>query len=677
MRFPIILLLAVLGCGDDDVSGDAARMDAARDGGDDGATSGEDGSVQDGSLDADSGTREVDVMLETEAPVPVPETTFYVRVDGDDSEDRDGRTVETAWATLGYACTRVLEGPALVDVGAGSFEESGVIEPVTGLYIRGAGPRETLIRAPASLDDHDGDPETGEGYVLRVIGRDDVVVRGMGFENNAADGAKAAIYLRRANRIRLLDLHIEGFNMAGIVVDRSGAIEVGHSTFIDTAERSGEGVTIALDGNSRAALGALTVIFGDEMRIHHNVIDESNLVGIKGYQINNGSRIFANEIDGREFGLENPHKNDVGLEIFNNVIRQQISVPKNGEYSPGEWPYNVRIHDNYIEVPKGSIEGPRTHLLVDYNTFDSTESGRIYENHGGAAAGPMWMHHNVVLNARHGFFWAETRGGDNDNNQVYLGHNTVFFDDTLDNYIASLGGSGSGQFRDYVVVNNIFSAPASRPASLFPFRTPAPLALSGNLFHEVREDSIPESLRRENVFGDPGVVGSERAWFPEAGGAVVDRGVASPTAAFGREVGHPVRGEAPDIGAFEEGSEQRLPPCGARLGARTPDQVRCRGEEVVATGEAGDWVTLSFEDLARGPYTLRVEVSGDGVVETWHATEGEELVDWNLPHELSAEPRVRWLGEAVIDGTLRLRVRRRSGGTLVVHSVRLIPRFDP
>ena len=515
--------------------------------------------------------------------------------------------------------------------------------------------------------------------MLRAISQDDVVIERLAFENNDSDGAKAAIYLRRSSRARLLDLHVEGFNMAGIVVDRSGGVEVAHSTFIDTAERAGEGVTIALDGNSRAALGALTLIFADEMRIHHNVIDASNLVGIKGYQINNGSRIYANDIGGREFGIENPHKNDVGLEIFNNVIRQQISVPKNGEYSPGDWPYNVRIHDNFIQVPKGSIEGPRTHLLVDYNTFDSTESGRIYENHGGAAAGPMWMHHNVVLNARHGFFWAETRGNDNDNNQVYLGFNTVFFDDTLDNFIASLGGSGSGSFRNYIIENNIFSGPSTRQSALFPFRTPEDLQLAGNMFHNVREDSVPEGLRSQNLFDEPGVAAedlSERVWMPGAGSNVIDQG-RDASDAFGRQIAHPARGDAPDIGAFESGSERQLLPCDSRLGARVPEQVSCSGGTLRLSGDAGDWVTLHFDDLPAGTYTLRVEVSGDGDVEAWHTGGPEDPTDWNLPLGLASDPSVRWLGEVDLDGPLQVRLRRGDGGAVALHSVRLVPRFNP
>ena len=534
--------------------------------------------------------------------------------------------------------------------------------------------------APVDLDNQDGDPETGDGYVLRAINRDDIVVEGLSFQNNALDGAKAAVYLRRSDGTTLTDLYVEGFNMAGVVVDRSTDVEVSHSTFIDTAERAGMGVTIALDGNSNAALGALTVIFGNEMRVHHNVFDGTNLVGLKGYQLNDGSQVYANVIDGRSFGLENPHKNDKGLDIFNNVVRQQISVPKNGNYSPGTWPYNVRIHDNFVAVPKGSIEGPRIHLLVDYNTFDSTASGRIYENHGGAGIGPIWMHHNVVMNARHGFFWAQTRSNNNDNNQIHLSHNTVFFDDTLDNYIASLGGSGSGEFRDYQVLNNVFSAPSNRMASLFPFRTPTDLQLMGNVFHEVLADSIPPGSLGDNLVGEPGVVaedGTGRVWVPEPGSLVEDAGEPGPHLAFGREIGHPVVGAGPDIGAFERGAEVSFETCEAALGARVPDQVDCIDDDVILDGEAGDWVTLTFDGIEPGTYTLRAELSGDGSVEVWHANAGQELTDWNLPVELSAVAEVNWLGEVEVDGSLSVRVRRQSAGAATVHSVRLIPRFGP
>ena len=199
------------------------------------------------------------------------------------------------------------------------------------------------------------------------------------------------------------------------------------------------------------------------------------------------------------------------------------------------------------------------------------------------------------------------------------------------------------------------------------------------MFHNVREDSVPGGLRSQNLFDEPGIAAedlSQRVWMPGAGSNVIDQG-RDASDAFGRRIAHPARGEAPDIGAFESGSEQQLLPCDSRLGARVPEQVSCSGGTLRLSGDAGDWVTLHFDDLPAGTYTLRVEVSGDGDVEARHTGGPEDPTDWNLPLGLASDPSVRWLGEVDLDGPLQVRLRRGDGGAVALHSVRLVPRFNP
>ena len=279
----------------------------------------------------------LEVALEQSAQAPKVDATYYVRMGGTDTDDRDGTSPEAAWASIAYAGQRVPKGAHVIDVGPGRFEEQGPITLAQGVRLKGAGssgPARTLVVPPDDWDHRDGSPEAKNGYLIQILRHDDVTVESMAFENNAAGGAKAAIYVEDTDRTRLRDLHVQGFNLAGIVANRSRHTEIAHSTFVDTAGLTGRGVTVALDREDRSALGAITLIFVKPALIHHNDIYESRQTGIKGYGIEATSLLYANHVRGAKFGLETPHKSDSGLRVFNNVFDHWISVPKNGTYGP-------------------------------------------------------------------------------------------------------------------------------------------------------------------------------------------------------------------------------------------------------------------------------------------------------------------------------------------------------
>ena len=139
MKKMLALILLCAACADDTNGQDAGGADASSSDANRRDVIDTDGAAPDIGREDDSGTREIDVELETLAPPPpVPSSVFYVRVDGEDSGARDGSSPETAWATLGYACSRI-EEPALLEVGPGTFAETQVIEPTEGVHIRGSG----------------------------------------------------------------------------------------------------------------------------------------------------------------------------------------------------------------------------------------------------------------------------------------------------------------------------------------------------------------------------------------------------------------------------------------------------------------------------------------------------------------------------------------------------------
>ena len=47
--------------------------------------------------------------------------TFHVSTGGADVQERDGRTADTAWKSLGYACERMEAGVHTIRIGPGTF----------------------------------------------------------------------------------------------------------------------------------------------------------------------------------------------------------------------------------------------------------------------------------------------------------------------------------------------------------------------------------------------------------------------------------------------------------------------------------------------------------------------------------------------------------------------------
>ena len=599
-----------------------------------------------------------------------------------DSDGQDGTSPKTAWASITYAAKRVPKGAHVIDVGAGTFKEEGPITPASGVHVKGAGslgPARTLVVPPADWEYRDGSPEAKNGYLFQILRHDDVTLEAMAFENNAAGGAKAAVYVEDTDRTRLLNLHIQGFNLSGIIANRSRHTEIAHSTFVDTAGRSGENVTVALDRQNRSALGAITLIFVKPALIHHNDIYEARQIGIKGFGIEAKSLLYANHVRGAKFGLETPHKSDSGLRVFNNVFDHWISVPKNGTYGPGPDGYNIRIHDNVINTPVGGIEGPRSFLEVDHNLFVFSGIGRVYENHGGRIDGPVWIHHNVSLQTPMGFYWDHgSMSG------VHLVHNTVFFSGTHGHHALDLA---SGPFKDFSVLNNVFVSPASKPGGAITSTLPNPLAMSANIFENIKIDSIPESMRPQNKTGAPGFAPTKdpRILLPAAKGLALDNALPLSGKDFsGRTLGHPVVGTGPDVGAFEAGAERDYAPCDGTLGSSIPASVACQGGALILRKAApGDWVTTHLSGLAPGTYTLRAGLRAAGTeplsLEVWTGPPGD-LSHWTLPVVMQeAREATPWLGEVTVGeaGELSIRLLLREGvaDEVALETILLTPRF--
>src|SRR5258706_14257044 len=83
--------------------------------------------------------------------------TYYVTTTGNDTSG-DG-SASNPWKTLRYAVTRVAASQGhTIQVGAGTFIESGLVEVPLGVSILGAGIDVTVFKAASSFYYHPADP---------------------------------------------------------------------------------------------------------------------------------------------------------------------------------------------------------------------------------------------------------------------------------------------------------------------------------------------------------------------------------------------------------------------------------------------------------------------------------------------------------------------------------------
>ncbi len=86
--------------------------------------------------------------------------TYYVSTTGNDTSG-DG-SASNPWKTLMYAVTKVAANQGhTIQVGAGTFIESGLVEVPLGVNITGAGIDMTIFKAASSFYYHPADPGYG------------------------------------------------------------------------------------------------------------------------------------------------------------------------------------------------------------------------------------------------------------------------------------------------------------------------------------------------------------------------------------------------------------------------------------------------------------------------------------------------------------------------------------
>ena len=480
-------------------------------------------------------------------------TDYFVSVEGADDAAHDGKTRDTAWASVAYACDRVPAGDHTIQVLPGEYVATRTAYPKNGVAVGGRQPHvEDVPRIIASRDwklpplkDYEGHEGMDEYLIAASAKRPDgqwLPVKGLTIANLELCSPPerritGAVYCRDATNVSLRHLNIHDFRWNGLRVEFSKEVEIRHCRITDAStekDREREG-------------GLIRTRWLKNSRIHHNRIIAKHTCG---YGYKGGGHIAVrfdhNFVDTNYFAIESPFEHEFEFDIDHNRLTRCISIPKWYQEDPAEkgYEFSVRVHHNVL-TDSYTIEGPRGYLEVDHNYIHVEKvGGRIYSHHGAQSRGPIRIHHNVIENVDMNLVWMNE--GVIENLQVF--NNTVFCADAGGRSGSLLSAWSAERLSNWQFKNNIVVAAWSRPRQVYPMERGVPdkIEATHNLFVNFRNvpegNIVDESPELERDGGKPAPF-----YLPSTEESnVIDRGT---------DVGMPFNGKAPDLGAFEFGEE--------------------------------------------------------------------------------------------------------------------------
>ena len=471
---------------------------------------------------------------------------FHVMVDGVDDPARDGKTWETAWASLAFACEQTPEDGEshTILVRAGTYEATRTAFPKANTIITGEGAGGKLMTElvasktwPLSKEFKPEDPPEEE-HIIAFRKKDNITVKNMRLRSDPEHRITGGILATASKHLEIHDLIFEDFRWSGVFLNVCQDLVVTKCRFED-----------ASTDRMKHWGGHIRSRYLKDAEISHNRII-GRVGGGYGYKAggHTNARIHHNFIDIKGgFGIESAHENEYGVEIDHNWINHCISIPKGGQASdPNErgFAYSFWIHHNFLSHSY-TIEGPRNHLIFENNYVNiSHPNGRVYTHHGGINHGPVTIRNNVIENVDRALVWMNNGLAEN----IYVYNNSIFWGDAGDRTGGLLGVGKAERFNNWVFRNNLVVAAWSRPRQIVWDKPEIreKMTITNNLFlncHSFPEGNFSETdpgLNREGDKPNP-------FWLPVgAESFVVDKGI---------DVDLPFEGQAPDIGAFEWGTE--------------------------------------------------------------------------------------------------------------------------
>ncbi|BDS06851.1 hypothetical protein NT6N_18910 [Oceaniferula spumae] len=411
--------------------------------------------------------------------------TFYVSPQGSDEDQQDGKSLNSAWATLAYACDRASENDTII-LTSGKHVARRVAKVKNGMTIRGT---TTKGKSTSQLVANTTwplakDPRTAEsGYIIDCQNVKNVSITNLILSSPSNHAITGAISVRGSDGIQLSRLDISHFRWAALRIEHSQNVIVENSSFHNASlEKHGW------------HNGQIQTRWIKNSEIRHCRITSDSGYGY-GYKASGHENVQIHHcmIDVKsEFAIESAHENEYGLAIHHNHLTRCISVPKGGQgANPNDrnFKYSVRIHHNLLE-DSYCVEGPRNHLRIDHNYIRiSKPNGRVYTHHGGKNHGPVEIDHNLVTGIDRAFVWMNEGLAEN----ITVSYNTVTAAEAADRAGPIFGAWAAERLNDWKVKHNVFVTESGPPRKIQPERNkvPSKIHLRDNLSYRI--EGMPAS----------------------------------------------------------------------------------------------------------------------------------------------------------------------------------------
>jgi hypothetical protein len=391
-------------------------------------------------------------------------TIYYVSTSGNDTGDGSSAN---PWKTLRYAVTRVASGQGhTINLSAGTFVESGLIEVPLGINIEGAGKDQTILKAASSFYYYPASPSYAADKFLISLNGYNQAVGNQILRDFTIDGdlkkLHGGVFVHYRSNVDIENVRVQNTNFTGIWLWDVKDATVANTDIFNCSW-----------GSSGWCAGALNLGNLERVDIANVNINESTGYGIKAIGPSGYNNIFQLKIHDSNISVH-PHGlwnggsapniaielwsvNLVGCEIYNTYVDNTISLV-NSNAIPSTGVQTIRVHHNILDMEtRADGSGYGVELTVhdaeiDHNYFRKGTYGIAnWDN-------PMqnWnIHHNMFYGLSGTYPGEVVRSQWSGLHNVKLYNNTVEFAGTRTmNVVGVYGGTSENvDVRNNLVIN--------------------------------------------------------------------------------------------------------------------------------------------------------------------------------------------------------------------------------
>lgn len=506
----------------------------------------------------------IGILMATHASAAI----YYVSTSGN-NQTGDG-SLNSSWASLSFACSRVSGFGDTIHVNAGSYTDNTQCVLARGVKIVGDSPSTVTINttsnpyilANSNVPTVDGSNEisgiafSGSNIAITSVGRNNQKIHDNTFTN-------FSLWLSIAGKFPTYNGNCTGSEGTATYCDNNHTltnppastdwatgIEIYNNAVTNSQLKPNtiKGAlihdnTIDNSGADKCAVGA-TTYFWSGVDFYNNTIhmhsNARSVIAMEVWEIDDNSKFHNNVIEGwvslllNSHGISTPYSYQVYDNDFSsNVIRGDVDIALEVSW----FLPNVRIAGNYFaNTGSNNTYSEGIYIGGGGPTHDITISNNVFYNLTSVA---------VEINSTHAVNVANI-------DNIYFYNNVV---DGMPSAVMLSNDGTSGDLDGVFVRNNVFLNLSGYGVTFYPW---PPVTMSGNYYDHnlisnvsgghvnTGHDNGSFTVGAGNLSATPGIAGTGNRWkayyVPTPAGNLIDAGV---------NVGLPFTGTAPDIGSYE------------------------------------------------------------------------------------------------------------------------------